>query len=412
MKNIISSFTLKILGIVLSFITSVLIARYLGVDLFGSYTLLLSWVNILVVVSLFGQEELILKQAAISGIKKSRMPDKLTMIISVVIMTFFLLLKHRFNYEIEIVQIFLISAIIVFLALNRIRQSFLRGVGQQFQSYLSDSLVYPLTIILFLTIINKFEILEFRLEIVLLIIVIASVFAVSTSSVFLNRTITSKNEKNTHVSYFKRIKEAKYFLLLSLSGILFMNMNILVLGTILEPKYTGIYVAADRIAAILGLFLFVSNTFLAPRIAKSYNQGNTLQKRASILYVVRLVFLVSILLYIFLYLTGNKILSLYGTEFINGYNALMILCASQIVNVSFGPVGYVLSMTGREKIVLVVTIISIILLSSISLILAPLYGVMGAAISMLISMTFYNLSLSVFSYKALGFDVSILGVKL
>jgi O-antigen/teichoic acid export membrane protein len=78
---------------------------------------------------------------------------------------------------------------------------------------------------------------------------------------------------------------------------------------------------------------------------------------------------------------GSTILSFWGEEFRSGYYILLILTFSQVYNISTGPVGTLLIMSGYEKILMKLNIylsIFSLLLGSIS---AYFFGVIAFAVA-------------------------------
>ena len=74
-----------------------------------------------------------------------------------------------------------------------------------------------------------------------------------------------------------------------------------------------------------------------------------------------------------------------------------------LINALSGPVGYLLNMTGFEKDNRNVTILSAFIIAGINFILIPKFGILGAAISTLISQSLWNGLLIFYAYKRLGF---------
>ena len=84
------------------------------------------------------------------------------------------------------------------------------------------------------------------------------------------------------------------------------------------------------------------------------------------------------------------IVILFGKEYLPAYPILMILCMGQFCNVIMGSVGLVLNMTNNEGSALII-IVSVFFINLISIfILIPLYGEIGAALSVSIGQILIN----------------------
>jgi O-antigen/teichoic acid export membrane protein len=85
------------------------------------------------------------------------------------------------------------------------------------------------------------------------------------------------------------------------------------------------------------------------------------------------------------------ILMLFGTEFTTANASLAILATGQFFNLLTGPVGYLLAMTGNEKVLRNILGMTTVLTIVLSATLIPLIGASGAALAVSISMIFNNL---------------------
>ena len=89
----------------------------------------------------------------------------------------------------------------------------------------------------------------------------------------------------------------------------------------------------------------------------------------------------------------------------------MILLLGQIVNVVSGSVGNLLNMSGNEKDLNNVAILAGILVTILNFSLIPVFGVLGAAISTAIAISFQNISAAFYVKKRLGFNVYLFWKK-
>ena len=97
--------------------------------------------------------------------------------------------------------------------------------------------------------------------------------------------------------------------------------------------------------------LNATNKILAPKLSKYYhnNEMDLFQKNLTL--AARIGFSVSIILVVPIFLFPKYILSLYGNNFSQFSDILIILSVGHLVNSFCGPVGLSMTMTGNEKIV-------------------------------------------------------------
>jgi O-antigen/teichoic acid export membrane protein len=96
---------------------------------------------------------------------------------------------------------------------------------------------------------------------------------------------------------------------------------------------------------------------------------------------------------IVLIIWGREILALFGTQFTYGYPALVILTVGQLVNAFSGPVGFIMTMTGRHVEASYVIGGSAALNVILNAALIPSLGIIGAAVATSITVALWNFTL-------------------
>lgn len=102
-------------------------------------------------------------------------------------------------------------------------------------------------------------------------------------------------------------------------------------------------------------------------------------------------------------LFSDEIMSTLGEEYFGGGWVLIILASGQFVNALSGSVGYLLNVTDHEADYLKATVISGVFSILFAFALVPAWGLLGAAISVSVSISFQALFLMVLVRKRLGF---------
>lgn len=163
------------------------------------------------------------------------------------------------------------------------------------------------------------------------------------------------------------------------------------------------YAVAQRVAMIIGFFLVVANMFLAPRFSSLWH-GKKLKelkflasKSSFALMIACLPF--AVLIYVF----SGQIMLLFGEGFYDGGRVLKVMIVGYFFSVFFGAVGYLLSMTGHEKDVQLITLSTFIIGVVASVILIPLFGIIGGAFSFSLSIIIKNFLAFFLVKKRLGF---------
>ncbi|MCY7288743.1 MAG: polysaccharide biosynthesis C-terminal domain-containing protein [Cryobacterium sp.] len=163
-------------------------------------------------------------------------------------------------------------------------------------------------------------------------------------------------------------------------------LGIIIVGFLAGSASAGIYGGASRFVAAglivdTALRMVVSTRFSALLYAKKFTEVENLYRTAAIWLV-----LFSTPVYLLLAVFAPVVLRLLGAGFDQGSVALVILCVGAILTLTAGNIHSVLLMSGRsgwaafnKVVVLVVNVVG-------NLILIPLIGINGAAISWALSM--------------------------
>jgi O-antigen/teichoic acid export membrane protein len=184
-------------------------------------------------------------------------------------------------------------------------------------------------------------------------------------------------------------------------GFFLMWMDTLMLGLLGTSQQVGIYSAAARIAIFSNILLTSVNTIMGPTISRLF-ASRDMQGLASVYKAgARWIIHISLPLYLILFIFADEIMGLYGSTFLVGAQALIILSVGQLINVSVGSAGYLLSMTGRARIELINRIITVVANFLLNWLLIPIMGINGAAIATAFSTSAVNLIRLMENYKLL-----------
>jgi len=201
-----------------------------------------------------------------------------------------------------------------------------------------------------------------------------------------------------HSFKYEKIEFASKELLSSsipLLGVAIMNLVInwspmVFLGIWESAENIGIYSAASRTAMLTSFVLVAINSIAAPQFAAFYQQGdlNKLEKVARNSTTIMVIFATPVLL-LFL-VVPEWILSIFGEQFKQGAIVLMILASAQFVNVVTGSVGYLLMMSGNERLMRNILFFCSIQVILLNLCLVPNFGMTGGAISVAVALASQN----------------------
>jgi O-antigen/teichoic acid export membrane protein len=164
----------------------------------------------------------------------------------------------------------------------------------------------------------------------------------------------------------------------------------------------GIFTAAVRTALLISLVLVAVNAIAAPKFAELYRQGDMAALSSVARTATVLVSVLAAPLFIFFVAFSTPVMSLFGQEFVRGGTVLAILATGQYVNVLTGSVGYLLMMTGNERLVRDNMAVAATLNLVLNVVLIRAYGLIGAAIATAVAIAVLNLGAMYLAYRKLG----------
>lgn len=163
------------------------------------------------------------------------------------------------------------------------------------------------------------------------------------------------------------------------------------------PESAGIFRIAFQYCMLFQLVNSSFSIMVGPHLAKAGSEGNKAEMMKILGTATKLGTLLALPLLLFLLFFPNFALGLFGQQFKEGAATLQVIAVSQFVNVLAGPLGAALTMNNQEKTVLHIQIGVIIIGVLTSVVLVPALGMMGVALSILVTSVLTN----VFSILAL-----------
>lgn len=407
-----STFIVKILGMIAGLFVSVFLGRTLGASGLGILDLSNKIVSILLVFSLFGTKDVLIKHISISSAEKNwqiigKRIHTVTLLTSSIasILTIIGFFKAPFiaNTFFKVPELST-PLQIIFIALlpqtlSRVFSSGLIGFGKIWQSNLVNETMSMWIVSLFLILMYLFN---YSVDIIRVAIIYAIGRCIVAITVYLywRKVYSFKHIKKIELRPV--ITMAIPLLIVSSTTIIAANADAIMTGLFSTTKEVGLYNVASKLALLSSLFLQVSNAAISPKIAAMYKQNrqNEIQKMVSNVTIGLMIIAISTL--VFFVVTGEIILGVWGNEFKGAYIILLVLLIGQFFNVSSGCAGLVLVMCGYEKIHGIISVIFVLLNIAMNYILIKQYGALGAAIATALTVSSENITKLVLARKKTG----------
>ena len=187
-------------------------------------------------------------------------------------------------------------------------------------------------------------------------------------------------------------------------------MDILMLGFFIDASVVGLYHPAARTAGLLQSLLLSFLSIYAPFASQFYSEAKI--DRLSFIYklVTRWLLICSLPISSILILYPEKVMLLFGSEYISSSKILVILTIGTLIQAVLGAAGPTLTMSGNSKLVLYNTLGAFLVNFSLNIWLIPIYGILGAACATFVSLMLIGL-VRVFQVRII-LKINLIDIKL
>ena len=384
------SFSGMSLGSVFRYMFSIIMARFLGAQMLGLYSLGNAITRIAEIFALMGLDNGVLRFVSRNtedrlNVDRSIYTSlKIGLISSLLVAIILFFSAEKIVNEVLSEDLFLITVIKVFaISLPFTVLTLISSFATQAFKVLKykifvNQIVNPLTLLI--AFISSFYLLGADLSI-LLPTIISSIIGFIFIFKFLMNFTSINYRKFMNVTIDKDILRFSVPLMfVSAIGIIMHWIDIIMLGILSNATEVGLYHPIERTAGLVRMILFAFAGIFAPIFSENYFNKNNAGMKESYQSSSKYILTFSFPLFIFLFIFAKPMLMIFGSEFQN-YFALRILLLGIFTQTIFGLGSTTLTMSGYTNFNLINVSIALVLNIIFNSILIPSYGLTGAAIS-------------------------------
>jgi O-antigen/teichoic acid export membrane protein len=211
------------------------------------------------------------------------------------------------------------------------------------------------------------------------------------------------NKKTNHLSY-SNLLNLSLPMMFSSAFVFILNWtDVFMLGSMTTKEDLGIYNAAYKLSILVVVIINAFNTVLGPKIANFYGRGDLQSIKREVQKATRIITLLSIPIALVLVFFRKQLLLLFGSEFIHGEIVLITFSLGLLVNAMTGSVGLVLNMTSYQKTFRNINLFGVIMNIFLNFVLIKLYGINGAAYASIATSIILNIVCLMYVKNKFGF---------
>ncbi len=412
------TFIIRLLGLGLIFLNQALLARLMGVKGYGNYTVIFTWLNFLTVFSMIGFDTSVLRFYPSLNAKQQwgklkgflRFTKRIILLLALVssiAMLLFLLYSSN-SYSISFSEaLFWAVFLLPFLAFINYYSAVLRALQRIKTSLLPFYILIPVSVSVACIIYYVLNNEQLKVDAAMLIYLCCAIVVCVFISGKLRKELRSQ-VRDVEPAYERK----KWFavsvtlFIITIITLVLKRVDILFISYYFGNTRAGIYAVAAMISSFVPFGLSVVDYVFAPRISELFESRQQDKLQSMITNSSKIILIITLPITFIMIVFGKFILQLFGEAFVASYLPLIILSAGQLVNAWTGMVAALMTMTGNQKIYLLVYVFAGILDVSLNFILVPSYGMTGAAIASAVSLAVLNLAMYFIVKKKLHIKVS------
>jgi O-antigen/teichoic acid export membrane protein len=393
-KKSFHSFSMNVMEKGMAMMLQLILARILLVEGYGVYSYTMTIISLLVIVAQLGTQTYVTREVSkysakgdIHGIKSTLITTFTALsVMSMLVMGSVFLYANLYGVDNEIIDVITIAALLIpAIVIIGLHEKIYMAVRRVFVARSPNALVVPfvsLVLIILLGNVTLYDVFYIR------------IFSYSLVVLFVVGYFVKKFVKHNNIEFKFRFKElfsvSLPMLFASTVQLLNTRIDVLMIGMFLQMDDVGIYSVAAQLSTLILFGLMSINSVFSPMISAQFHLGNFHTLETMCMKVSKWATIFALVIFIIIVFAGELLLSFYGDEFKTGYDVLIILSATQIINAFFGPVGVIMVMTGRQNMYLFQLSTSVLLNVILNSILIKHFGVIGASISTAVAIIVWN----------------------
>ena len=180
---------------------------------------------------------------------------------------------------------------------------------------------------------------------------------------------------------------------------LLMTIDVFLLAQFFNLHYTAYYAIAMKVMSILSMVIVGVNINYAPKIAVNYENKDFESLNRNLKEAAKTIAFLNFAVGLVLLFGGKFFLSFFGEYYTEALPAYNILIVTQMIVSLFGMVPMYMNMTGKQQTFHKIMGFAVLVNILSNVVLIPKFNMVGAAISYTITVLFWNIMVTYFSFK-------------
>jgi O-antigen/teichoic acid export membrane protein len=373
------------------FVLAYLLARALGADQYGLYTIALSTATVVAGVAVFGLHTAMVRYVAVFSRKKSedelwgllQFGMGLTLLISTALAIGLFALSYvvadRIYHRPELTPLLQVMAVTVpFMTMGTLLNGATDGFKKMHYGVIAQNMAQTIVRLILIAIMF---VIGMKAIHAVIIFAISNVVTTGLLLYFLHREFPLN--RSLRIARHNRREILSFSVPVWISGLLSTfrsNIQTLLLGTYYTAAGVGIFNVVGRVN-LVGRMAFNSIGASARPVIAEIDASDDRKELANIYQTTgRWAFTVNLPIFLVLMIFSEGILAIFGKDFIAGATAMRILALAELADVLTGICGVIIDMTGQTRLKVTNSTVQLVLAIAVNILLIPPFGLLGAAV--------------------------------
>ncbi len=169
-------------------------------------------------------------------------------------------------------------------------------------------------------------------------------------------------------------------------------IDTIMVGAFLDEAAVGVYDIAFKLGALIIIPLGAVNSIAAPKFAELCGTRDQAGLQRFVTYSTTAISACALPVFLALVLFPEVVLGLFGPEYVQAATALRIISVGMLINALAGSVGVFMQMTGRQVVYQYISVAVVAVSIALSYLLIPRFGINGAAVATTASLVAFNVA--------------------
>jgi O-antigen/teichoic acid export membrane protein len=182
--------------------------------------------------------------------------------------------------------------------------------------------------------------------------------------------------------------------MLSLFTALFADIAIVAASPFMARGDLAVLAICLKISLLIGFVIQVVHQTVMPAVAEDIHCNRAACAMLRVRDANHVIAVAMLGATVLVALIGDRLLAVFEPTFAAAHHVLVILVASQAVRALAGPASQLLTVVGRQRYIIAACPLALVLLGVSNAVLIPRYGMTGAAVAILLTMSAWSMALS------------------